>query len=161
MVRFEVVDVSKPEEVNMVLGMTHFIKSIEDIYEAVADSAPGAKFGVAFCEASGPKLIRKAGNSSELVDLAVKNVEKIGAGHSFLIMLKGVYPVNILPRLRQVSEIVSIIAATANPLQVVVAETDQGRGIMGIIDGSSPAGVENQKEEAERKEFLRKIGYKL
>jgi len=161
MVKLEVVEISKPEEVNMVLGMTHFIKSIEDIYEAVADSAPGAKFGVAFCEASGPKLIRKAGNNSELVDMAVKNAEKIGVGHSFLIMLKGVYPINILPRLRQVPEIVSIIAATANPLQVVIAETEQGRGIMGVIDGGSPAGVENQKEEAERKEFLRKIGYKL
>ena len=161
MVKIEVVDISKPEEVNMVIGMTHFIKSIEDIYEAVADSAPGAKFGVAFCEASGPKLIRKAGNNEEMVELAVKNAERIGAGHSFLIMLKGIYPINILPRLRQVPEIVSIIAATANPLQVAVAETGQGRGIMGVIDGGSPAGVENQKEEAERKEFLRKIGYKL
>lgn len=161
MVDFEIVGVSKPEDVNVILGMTHFIKSIEDIYEAVADSAPGASFGVAFCEASGPRLIRRAGNSGELVELAVKNAEKIGAGHSFFIAMKGAYPVNILPRLRQVPEIVSLVAATANPLQVVIAKTDQGRGIMGVIDGGPPAGVESQKEEAERKNFLRKIKYKL
>jgi len=161
MVNLEVVEVEKPEGTNVIIGTTHFIKSVEDIYEAVADSAPQVKFGLAFCEASGPRLIRKAGNDTELVEYAVRNAQKIGAGHTFVLLIKHAYPINIIPRLRTVPELVNLLAATANPLQVVVAETEQGRGIMGVIDGSSPLGVEGKTHEKERKEFLRKIGYKL
>ena len=161
MVKLEIVEVEKPREVNVILGITHFIKSVEDIYEAVADSAPGIKFGLAFCEASGERLVRKAGNDDELVELAVKNALKIGAGHTFILLIRNAYPINVIPRLRTIPEIVSLLAATANPLQVVVAETEQGRGIMGVIDGHTPLGVEGKKEEEERKNFLRKIGYKL
>jgi len=161
MVRMEIVEIEKPEETNVIIGCTHFIKSVEDIYEAVADSAPTVKFGLAFCEASGPRLIRKAGNDRELIDCAVKNAQKIGAGHTFVLVVKNAYPINIIPRLREVPEVVNLLAATANPLQVIVAETDQGRGIIGVIDGAPPLGVEDRKHEKERKDFLRKIGYKL
>ncbi len=160
MVELKVVDVEKPEHVNLILGTSHFIKTVEDVFEAVADSAPGIKFGLAFCEASDPRLIRKAGNDKDLMDLAVANAEKIAAGHSFIVFLKEGYPINVLPRLRQVPEIVTLWAATANPLQVVVAETQLGRGIVGVVDGAPPLGVEGEKETKARHALLRKFGYK-
>ncbi len=162
MVKLEVVQVEKPgEDVNVIIAMSHFIKTVEDVYEALADSAPNIKFGLAFCEASGDRLIRKAGNDEELVSYAVKNAQKIGAGHSLIILIRNAYPINVLPRLKAVPEITHIICATANPLQVIVAETEQGRGIIGVVDGFKPVGVEDEEKGKERYEFLRKIGYKL
>lgn len=160
MVKFKAIQIENPDELNIIIGNTHFIKSVEDIHDAVADSAPEVKFGLAFCEASGPRLIRRAGNESSLIDLAVKNASEVGAGHTFFIIMRNAYPINILPRLKQVPEITTIFTATANPLEVIVAETEQGRGIMGVIDGGPPAGIESKNEERERKDFLRKIGYK-
>ena len=157
----QVVDVQIPENSNIIFGMTHFIKSVEDIYEAVMDSVPNAKFGLAFCEASGPRKIRWEGNDKELIDVAIKNAENVGAGHSFILLIRNAYPINILPRLRSIPEITNIVAATANPLQVIIAETNQGRGILGIIDGGSPLGVEEEHDKSDRKDFLRNIGYKL
>jgi adenosine/AMP kinase len=156
----ERVDIEKPEDVNLILGQTHFIKTVEDIYEAVVTSAPGIKFGVAFCEASADCLIRSDGTDEELRELAVKSAEKIGAGHMFILFMRDAFPINILPRIKSVSEVCSIFAATANPLQVIVASTEQGRGIVGVIDGESPKGVETEEQIKERKSFLRKIGYK-
>lgn len=156
----EKVDIEKPEDVNLILGQTHFIKTVEDIYEAVVTSAPGIKFGVAFCEASADCLIRSDGTDEELRELAVKSAQKIGAGHTFILFMRDAFPINILPRIRSVSEVCGIFAATANPLQVIVAATEQGRGIVGVIDGQSPKGVETEEQIEERKDFLRKIGYK-
>lgn len=156
----EKVDIEKPEDVNLVLGQTHFIKTVEDIYEAVVTSAPGIKFGVAFCEASADCLVRSDGTDEELRELAVKSARKIGAGHTFIVFMRDAFPINILPRIRSVPEVCSIFAATANPLQVIVATTEQGRGIVGVIDGQSPKGVETEEQIQERKNFLRKIGYK-
>ena len=158
--KFLSISIEKPEEINFILAQSHFIKTVEDCYETLVESVPGIKFGLAFCEASGEKKIRKAGTDEEMVDLAVKNAEKVGAGHSLFIFLKNAFPINVLNRIKNLSEVVHIYCATANPTEVIVAETAQGRGIMGVIDGGSPAGVENEKEEKERKEFLRKIGYK-
>ncbi len=161
-VKMEVVDVEKPgEEVNVIIGYTHFIKSTEDIYEALVTSMPGIKFGLAFCEASGPRLIRYEGTDEELVKYAVKNCEKIGAGHAFVILLGNAYPINVLNSLKNVQEITRILVASANPLQVIVGETEQGRAILGIVDGFAPLGVEDEEKRKERKEFLRRIGYKL
>lgn len=158
---FQIVEIEKPAEVNLILGQAHFIKTVEDIYEAIVSSVPGAKFGLAFCEASGPALIRHMGTDMELEDLAVKNLQKIGAGHSFLIFLRNFYPINVLNAIKHVSEVVNIFAATANPLKVIIVEEGEGRGIVGVIDGVKPKGVEEEKDVAYRKEFLRKIGYKL
>lgn len=158
---FQIVEIEKPSEVNLILGQAHFIKTVEDIYEAIVSSVPGAKFGLAFCESSGPALIRHIGTDMELEELAVKNLQKIGAGHSFLIFLRNLYPINILNAIKHVSEVVNIYAATANPLKVVIVEEGDGRGIIGVIDGVKPKGVEEEKDIAYRKEFLRKIGYKL
>ncbi len=158
---FQIVEIEKPAEVNLILGQAHFIKTVEDIYEAIVTSVPGAKFGLAFCESSGPALIRHIGTDMELEDLAVKNLQKIGAGHSFLIFLKNLYPINVLNAIKHVSEVVNIFAATANPLKVIIVEEGDGRGIIGVIDGVKPKGVEEEKDIAYRKEFLRKIGYKL
>lgn len=161
-VKIEVVDVEKPsEEINVIIGYTHFIKSAEDIYEALVTNVPGIKFGFAFCEASGDRLVRYEGTDEELVEYAIKNAKKIGAGHSFIIMLRNAYPINVLNALKNVQEITHIIVASANPLQVIVGETNQGRAIMGIVDGYTPLGVEDEEKRKERKEFLRKIGYKL
>ncbi len=158
----EVVNISKPgEDINVILGYSHFIKTAEDIYEALVTSVPGIKFGIAFCEASGPRLIRYEGTDDELIKYAVDNCEKIGAGHAFIILMRDAYPINVLNTLKNVQEITRILAASANPLQVVVASTEQGKGIIGVIDGYSPLGVEGKDEKKERKEFLRKIGYKL
>ncbi|MEM0445001.1 MAG: adenosine-specific kinase [Nitrososphaerota archaeon] len=160
-VKLEVVRVEVPEGCNAVLGITHFIKSIEDIYEAIVNTVPGAKFGVAFSEASGPCLIRHEGTDEELRRLAAENLLRISCGHAFLILLRNIYPINILGRLKEVPEVCTILCATANPLQVIVAETDQGRGIIGVVDGYKPKGIESEQHIRERREFLRRIGYKF
>ncbi len=156
----ETVQVEKPDDVNLILGQTHFIKTVEDIYEAVVTSVPGVEFGIAFCEASADCLVRSDGTDDELRGLAVKNAERIGAGHTFVILMRGAYPINLLPRIKSVPEVCGIFAATANALQVIVAKSEQGRGIVGVIDGESPKGVETEEQAEERREFLRKIGYK-
>jgi adenosine/AMP kinase len=155
------VKIEKPEELNFILGQTHFIKTVEDVYEVMVSAVPGIKFGVAFCEASGPCLIRKTGTDEAMIELAVKNAEAIGAGHSFIVFLgQGFYPINVLNAIKQVPEVCRIFCATANPTEVLVAETEQGRGILGVVDGFSPKGIEDEAETAHRKEFLRMIGYK-
>lgn len=155
------VKIDIPEGSNIILGQTHFIKTAEDIYEAVITAVPQAKFGVAFTEASGPCLIRKEGNDAALIDACVRNLRSIGAGHVFLVVMNNAFPINVLNAVKNCQEVCTIFCATANPVEVIVAETAQGRGILGVIDGSSPKGVENEDERAHRKEFLRKIGYKL
>ena len=159
--KLQSIKVEKPEGINFIFGQTHFIKTVEDIHEALVDSVPGIKFGLAFCEASGPRLIRKSGTDEKMVRLAVKNAKKIGAGHSFFIFLKNAFPINILSKIKQVPEVCHIFCATANETEVVVAETETGRAVLGVIDGGSPLGIETKKDEKERKKFLRKIGYKL
>lgn len=156
----KLVELTIPEETNIIIGQSHFIKTVEDVFEALASSAVGIKFGVAFCEASGECLIRYDGNDDDLTKIAIDNALKIGCGHSFNIILKNAYPINVLTQLKAVPEICTIYAATANPLQVVIAESDQGRGILGVIDGNKPKGVENEEGIKWRKNFLRKIGYK-
>ena len=157
----KLVQVSLPKDTNIVLGQSHFIKTVEDLHEAIVNAVPGASFSIAFCESSGPCLIRSTGNDEELKKAAEDLAMKISAGHSFLILLRKAFPINVLPRIREVPEVCSIYAATANPLQVVVAESEQGRGILGVIDGYAPRGIESQEDVAQRKEFLRNIGYKL
>jgi adenosine/AMP kinase len=156
----KVVPLEIPADGNIIVGHTHFIKTVEDVYEAVVNTAPQMKFGVAFNEASGPCLVRADGNDEELKALAIRNAQAIGAGHTFVIALRQGYPINILGRLKEVPEVCTIHCATANPVQVIVAETEQGRGVLGVVDGSSPAGVETAEDVARRREFLRKIGYK-
>jgi adenosine/AMP kinase len=160
-VELHVVTIEKPADVNLVLGQAHFIKTVEDVYEALAGSSPQLRFGVAFCESSGPCLVRRAGNDDELVELAVKNALAIAAGHSFIVFLREGFPVNVLNALKQVPEVCRVYCATANPVDVVVAETDQGRGILGVVDGSSPQGVETEDDVAARTSLLRQLGYKL
>ncbi len=156
------VRIEKPEAINFVLGQTHFIKSVEDIHEALVSAVPGIKFGLAFCEASGKCLVRWSGTDDSMVELACKNAVAIAAGHSFIVTLgEGFYPLNVLNTLKMVPEVCRIFCATANPTEVIVAETDQGRGILGVVDGSSPRGVEHEDDIAWRKGFLRQIGYKL
>ena len=150
-----------PADSNIILGQTHFIKTAEDLYEIIATSVPQARFGVAFNEASGPCLIRTEGNSPDLIAASVKNVEAVGAGHLFCIVLQNAFPVNVLTQIKNCPEVCRIFCATANPVEVVVAETDQGRGVMGVIDGFPPKGVETAQDRTNRREFLRKIGYKL
>jgi adenosine/AMP kinase len=156
----KIVAVDKPAEVNLILGQTHFVKTVEDLYEAVVGSVPGAQFGLAFCEASGHCLIRSDGTDAEMKALAVGIAQSIGAGHSFVIALRNVFPINVLNAVKACPEVCRIYCATANPLQVVVAETELGRGILGVVDGSSPKGVEDEKGVAWRQELLRKFGYK-
>ena len=155
------IPVEIPEGCNVILGQTHFIKTAEDLYEIIATTVPRAKFGVAFTEASGPCLIRTEGNDGGLIAACVKTLEAIGAGHVFCIFLKDAFPINILTPIKNCPEVCRIFCATANPLEVVVASTVQGRGILGVIDGFSPKGIETPADRATRKEFLRKIGYKL
>ena len=155
------IPVEIPEGCNVILGQTHFIKTAEDLYEITATTVPRAKFGVAFTEASGPCLIRTEGNDDDLIAACVKTLESIGAGHVFCIFLKDAFPINILTPIKNCPEVCRILCATANPLEVVVASTVQGRGILGVIDGFSPKGIETPADRATRKEFLRKIGYKL
>jgi len=157
----KVVDIENPKELNFILGQTHFIKSVEDLHEALVTSVPGIKFGLAFNEASGPCLIRRSGTDDALVELAVNNAQNIGAGHMFIIFLDGTFPVNVLNRIKDVPEVCHIICATANPVQIIIAESDQGRGILGVIDGYSPKGIETEADIQDRKNFLRTIGYKL
>ncbi len=157
----ELVSIEKPEEINFVLGQSHFIKTVEDIHEALVGTVPGIRFGLAFCEASGKCLIRWSGTDEQMIELAQKNAQKIGAGHSFIVFLgSGFYPINVLNALRSVPEVCRIFCATANPTQVIVAQTNQGRGILGVVDGSSPKGIEGEEDIAWRKNFLRQIGYK-
>ncbi len=160
-VKFEVIPVEIPENCNAILGQSHFIKTVEDLYEALVESSASLKFGIAFCEASGKRLVRSAGNDRELEEKARKTALKLACGHVFVIYLKEGYPINVLNRIKQVSEVCTIYCATANPLQVVIAQTEQGRGIACVIDGFSPKGVENEEDVKERMEFLRKIGYKF
>lgn len=149
-----------PEGCNIILGQSHFIKTVEDIYEIMVNAVPGIKFGLAFSEASGPCLIRKDGTDDELIKIAVENIEKIASGHCFFLVMKDAFPLNVLNNLKQCFEVVNIFCATANPVEVIVAESEQGRGILGVIDGYSPKGVETDEDIAKRKEFLRMIGYK-
>lgn len=157
---FDTVLIEKPEDVNCILGQAHFIKTVEDVFEAVVQSVPGAQFGIAFNEASGPCLTRFDGTDEDLMTLAVKNASLIGAGHTFIILLRGMFPINCLNAVKQVPEVCTIFAATANQLHVVVAGNAQGRGIVGVIDGESPKGIENDADKITRGEFLKKIGYK-
>jgi adenosine/AMP kinase len=156
----KLVPIEKPEELNLILGQSHFIKTVEDLHEALVTAIPGIQFGLAFCEASGPCLIRHSGTDGELEALAIRNAQAIGAGHSFLVFLKDAFPINVMNAIKRVPEVCRIYCATANPVQVVVAEADEGRGILGVIDGTSPKGVEDEEGIARRKEFLRMIGYK-
>ncbi|MGD2205593.1 MAG: adenosine-specific kinase [Anaerolineae bacterium] len=156
------VPIHKPETINFVLGQTHFIKSVEDIHEAMVTHVPGIKFGLAFCEASGACLIRCTGTDEEMIELAKQNAQSIAAGHTFILFLgEGFFPINVLNALKMVPEVCHIFCATANPTQVIVAETDQGRGVLGVVDGLPPEGVEDDEGVAWRKGFLRTIGYKL
>lgn len=154
------VPIEKPEEVNLILGQAHFIKTVEDLHEALICAVPGIQFGLAFCESSGPALVRASGTSPEMVELARSNALNLGAGHSFIIFLKDCFPVNVLNAVKAVPEVCRIYCATANPVEVILAETDQGRGILGVVDGVRPKGMEGEQDIAERKAFLRRIGYK-
>jgi adenosine/AMP kinase len=160
MLELESVRIEFPSDANIMVGQTHFIKTVEDLYEAVVNTVPQGKFGLAFNEASGPCLTRADGNDEELRELAIRNAQAIGAGHIFVLIVRNCYPINLLNAVQSVPEVCSIFCATANPLEVIVAKSDQGRGIMGVIDGSSPKGVEGPADVTARKEFLRKIGYK-
>jgi hypothetical protein len=154
--------IDKPEPLNFILGQTHFIKSVEDIHEALVTAVPGIKFGLAFCEASGKCLVRWSGTDPALIELARKNATALGAGHSFILFLgEGFFPINVLNVVKQVPEVCQVFCATANPVEVIIAETAQGRGILGVVDGASPKGVEGEEDIAWRKKFLRQIGYKL
>ena len=155
------VTVDIPEGCNVILGQTHFIKTAEDLYEIIATTVPQAKFGIAFTEASGPCLIRTEGNDNDLVTLCVKNLQAIGAGHVFCILLTNAFPINVLNAIKNCHEVCNIYCATANSLEVIVTGTEQGNAVLGVIDGLSPKGVETAEDKAHRKEFLRKIGYKL
>src|SRR5512141_546373 len=158
----QTVKIEKPEDINFILGQSHFIKTVEDMHETLVGSVPGIKFGLAFCEASGKCLVRFSGTDEAMVDLAKTNALAIGAGHSFILFLaEGFYPINVLNAVKNLPEVARIFCATANPTQVLVAETEQGRGILGVIDGSAPKGVEDQAEKDWRKGFLRMIGYKF
>lgn len=150
-----------PEGSNIVLGQTHFIKTVEDLYEVMVGTSSQVKFGIAFCEASGPCLIRAAGNDSTLKKVAIENMQAIAAGHSFMIIMKEAYPINVLNAIKQCPEVCNIYCATANPVEVIVAETEQGRGILGVVDGFSPKGVETDEDVEARHQILRKFGYKL
>ncbi len=157
----KIIKMNIPEGSNLILGQSHFIKTAEDLYEAITGTAPGAKFGVAFSEASGDCLIRLEGNDIDLMDAAKKNSLELGCGHTFVVLLKGAFPINVLNSIKNVQEICCIFCATANPLEAVVAETDLGRGIMGVIDGFPPKGVEDASKVEERRQLLRRFGYKL
>ncbi len=160
MMNTKVIDVKVPEGCNAILGQSHFIKTVEDLYEALVNAVPNVKFGLAFCESSGPCLVRFEGNDPELKELASKTAYQLSAGHVFIIFMRNAYPINVLDKIKSVPEVCNIYLATANPFQVVLAETEQGRGVLGVVDGFASKGVENENDIAERKAFLRKIGYK-
>lgn len=154
--------IKKPENLNFILGQSHFIKTVEDIHEMLVTTVPNIKFGLAFCEASGPCLVRWTGNDEDLIELATENALRIGAGHSFILFLgEGYFPINVLNNLKQIPEVVNIFCATANPTEVVLLESDLGRAVLGVVDGSSPTRIETEEDIANRKSFLRKIGYKF
>lgn len=155
------VKVEVPDGCNVILGMAHFIKTVEDLYEALVNSVPSVKFGIGFCESSGPCLVRHEGNDQDLMQLAAKKALEISCGHSFVVFLRNAYPINVLDKIKNVPEVCTVYAATANPLEVIVAETKQGRGIIGVVDGLMSKGIENEEDMKARKEFLRKTGYKL
>jgi hypothetical protein len=157
----KLVTIEKPAEMNFILGQSHFIKTVEDIHEAVVTTNPSMKFGLAFCESSGPALVRCSGNEQKLIEIAQKNAMNLSCGHCFILFMEGGFPVNILNTIKNVPEVCQIYCATANPVQVIIAETEQGRGILGIIDGIKTTGIETEADVNTRKEFLRKIGYKL
>lgn len=156
----KLVKIDMPKESNIILGQAHFIKTVEDLYEAMVNSVPGIKFGLAFCESSGECLIRTEGTDDELKKAAAENMLKLGCGHSFIVFMRGAYPINVLNAVKQVPEVCHVYAATANPLDVIVAETEQGRGILGVIDGLKPKGIEDEEGVKWRKDILRKFGYK-
>jgi len=156
-----VVPIALPDGVNLIFGQAHFVKTVEDLYEALVGSSPHLRFGVAFCEASGPRLVRRAGNDPALVDQAVQHALAIGAGHSFVVLLREGFPVNVLNQVKLVPEVCHVFCATANDVQVLLAETEQGRGVLGVVDGGSPLGVETDDDERDRRQLLRDIGYKL
>ena len=153
--------IDKPEDLNVILGQSHFIKTVEDLHETLVGASPGLKFGLAFCESSGPRLIRRSGNDPELEELAVSNALAIGAGHSFIVFLRDGFPINVLNAVKMVQEVCRIYCATANPVEVIVAEEGEGRAILGVVDGGSPLGVETDEDIEERKQLLRRFGYKL
>ena len=155
-----IVKIEKPDGLNMILGHSHFIKTVEDIYEAMVNAVPMAKFGLAFCEASESCLVRYAGTDDELIELAKKNAYNLSAGHSFILFMKDLFPVNVLNSIKNVTEVCRIFCATANPVEVIIAETELGRGILGVIDGFSSKGIETEDDIRARKELLRQIGYK-
>lgn len=161
MLEFKKIKIETPENCNTVLGMAHFIKTAEDLYEALVNAVPNIKFGIGFCESSGPCLVRHEGNDEELRKLAAEKAFEIACGHSFIIFLRNAYPINVMDKIKNVPEVCTIYVATANPLELVVAETEQGRGIVAVIDGLKSKGIETEEDVAERKRFLRKIGYKL
>ncbi|HBT50612.1 MAG TPA: adenosine monophosphate-protein transferase [Petrotoga sp.] len=155
--KLDVVQLLIPEDTNIIVGQSHFIKTVEDIYESIVTTNPSLKFGLAFNEASGPRLVRYDGNDDELIKVAIDNAQKIGAGHCFVLIMKNGFPINIKNQLLNVQEVLNIFAATANPLQIIVAESDQGRGILGVIDGNPPVGVEKEADKEKRKTFLREV----
>jgi len=155
------VKIEPPKDCNVIVGMAHFIKTVEDLYEALVGAVPGIKFGIGFCESSGPCLVRHEGNDNELRKLAAEKAFEIACGHSFIIFLKDAYPINVLDKIKQAQEVCTIYAATANQLEILIAETDQGRGIIGVVDGLKSKGIETEDDAKARKQFLRKIGYKL
>ncbi len=159
--QLQAVPIETPEGANVILGQSHFIKTVEDLYEILVSSVPGAKFGLAFCESSGPCLIRAAGNDEPLREAAIRNAQAVGAGHFFIVILQGAFPINVLNAIKQCQEVCTIHCASANPIEVIVAVTGRGRGVMGVVDGLPPRGVEGASDVAARKDFLRKIGYKL
>jgi adenosine/AMP kinase len=161
MLEFKIVKVEPPKDCNVIVGMAHFIKTAEDLYEALVNAVPNIKFGLGFCESSGPCLVRHEGNDEELRRLAAEKAYEIACGHSFAIFLKNAYPINVLDKVKAVPEVCTIFAATANPLEIIIAETEQGRGIIGVVDGSRSKGIESDENVRERREFVRKIGYKL
>lgn len=157
----DVITIDKPDDMNVIVGQSHFIKTVDDLHEALAGTSPYLRFGIAFCEASGPCLVRQSGNDDTLIELATKNALAVGAGHSFFVLLEDGYPVNVLNQLKQVPEVCGIFCATANPVEIVVVRTDLGRGIVGVIDGRPPAGIETDEDVVDRRRLLRTIGYKL
>lgn len=162
LMELKIVEIKKPDDdTNIIIGQTHFIKSVEDIYEAIVTTVPSAKFGIAFNEASGKRLIRFEGNDEQLVKFSIENARNVGAGHFFIILIKNAYPINIVNRLKMVPEILTLYAATANPLKIIIAVENDSKGIVGVMDGLEPLGVETEMDKKERKEFLRKIGYKF
>jgi adenosine/AMP kinase len=160
-VEIETVAIEKPADLNVIVGQAHFIKTVEDLYETLAGSSPHLRFGLAFCESSGDRLVRREGNDPELVELAVRNALALGAGHAFIVFLRDGYPVNVLNQLKQVPEVCRIFCATANVVEVIVATTERGRGVLGVVDGEVPLGVETDEDVATRRALLRTIGYKL